>query len=73
MTSWTQKLSNRKVGAPPRRSCRDCGADVAIAVTLCRYCGGANVEDEPARSGEAENFFVATLGARTNNIRRPDA
>jgi hypothetical protein len=72
MASWLRKASAAKEIAPPRRTCRDCGSDVPTAVTRCRHCGAANVEDEDPTRPPPENFFVATIGAEVNNIRRPD-
>jgi hypothetical protein len=53
--------------------CRDCGTDVPLAKTLCKHCGGANIEDVDATSRPREHFFVGTIGAEVNNIWRPDA
>jgi ribosomal protein L40E len=73
MASLIRKLSANKVVTPPSRVCRDCGSDVPVAKTRCRHCGSANVEDVDLTRPPPENFFVGTIGAEVNNIRRPDA
>jgi predicted amidophosphoribosyltransferase len=73
MTSLVRKLTAQKVAAPPDRTCRDCGSDVPSAKTRCGHCGGANIEDVDPTRPPPENFFVGTIGAEVNNIRRPDA
>ena len=72
MTNPIRKLSAKKAAVPPGRTCRDCGSDVPAAKTRCRQCGGANVEDVDPTRPPPENFFVGTIGAEVNNIRRPD-
>jgi hypothetical protein len=73
MAHLIRKQSTRKTPSLPRRSCRDCGSDVPAARTRCPHCGSADVEDEDPTRPSRENFFVATIGAEVNNIRRPDA
>jgi predicted amidophosphoribosyltransferase len=73
MTSLIRKLTPKRATVPPGRTCRDCGSDVPAARTLCRHCGSPNVEDVDPTRPPVENFFVGTIGAEVNNIRRPDA